>query len=314
MTKTSASTYQNFFGQNRIENFEEIDLILTEQVCRQMAETKMCGDHPLFCENGIRKSNVKLEKSFSYLEHRKFEVINCLLEERFITADFKDERLFGSLTCKAFDGSCALSSSFIVWDPKAADRYSLTYITSTNTTKVEGNFLVSDDDNYIFNIIDRLKVQTCGNIEFYKTNQDLFITLDENALNLPKPQDDFIDINKIKLAEEDMLNYKNYESQRHLAYEICITLKNMLRIASLKENKFFSILDSKENEIILYSTQNQVFLVKCFKLINTSIIFMESDSNQDLCEPHLTVNFTFINRNFTAYLDYNNILRPLSKK
>jgi hypothetical protein len=40
---------------------------------------------------------------------------------------------------------------------------------------------------------------------------------------------------------------------------------------------------------------------------------MESEINQDLCEPHLTVNFTFINRNFTAYLDYNNILRPYVK-
>ena len=57
MTKTSASTYQNFIGQNRIENFEENDLALTEQVCRQMVETKMCGDHPLFGENGICKSN-----------------------------------------------------------------------------------------------------------------------------------------------------------------------------------------------------------------------------------------------------------------
>jgi hypothetical protein len=56
---------------------------LTEQVCRQMVQIKMCGEHPLNCENGICKSNAKLEKSFSYLEHRKFEVINCLLQERF---------------------------------------------------------------------------------------------------------------------------------------------------------------------------------------------------------------------------------------
>jgi hypothetical protein len=143
MTKTSASTYQNFIGQNRIENFEENDLILTEQACRQMVETKMCGEHPLNCENGICKSNAKLEKSGPYLEHRKFEVINCLLQERFITADSIDERLFGSLTCKAKDGSCALTSSFKVWDPKAADRCALTYVTSsiclvTKTTNHKG--------------------------------------------------------------------------------------------------------------------------------------------------------------------------------
>jgi hypothetical protein len=58
----------------------------------------------------------------------------------------------------------------------------------------------------------------------------------------------------------------------------------MLKIASLNENKFFSIFDSKENEVILYSTQHQIFLVKCFKLVNTSIIFMETENAGILCE------------------------------
>jgi hypothetical protein len=40
---------------------------------------------------------------------------------------------------------------------------------------------------------------------------------------------------------------------------------------------------------------------------------METENAGNLCEPHLTVNFTFINKNFTAYLDYNNILRPYVK-
>jgi hypothetical protein len=95
-------------------------------------------------------------------------------------------------------------------DPKAADRCALTYVTSTNATK-QNNFLISDEDNYIFNLIERIKLKSCKNIEFYKTNKDLFITLDENALSLAKPEEDFIDISKIKLAEEDMLSYQNYE-------------------------------------------------------------------------------------------------------
>jgi hypothetical protein len=119
-----------------------------------------------------------------------------------------------------------------VWDPKAADRCALTFVTYTKATK-QNNFLISDEDNYIFNLIERIKLKSCKNIEFYKTNQDLFITLDENALSLQKPEDDFIDIGKIKL-EEDMLSYQNYESQRHLAFEICITLKSYAKNRFIK--------------------------------------------------------------------------------
>jgi hypothetical protein len=39
------------------------------------------GVSPMMCYEGICKTNLKLEKTYNYLEHKQFEVTNCLIEE-----------------------------------------------------------------------------------------------------------------------------------------------------------------------------------------------------------------------------------------
>jgi len=313
MTKSSATTYQNLIMQNTLENLEEIDLPVSNQVCQAMVRDKLCNGSPMICFEGICKTNLKLEKTYNYLEHRQFEVTNCLIEEKYITADSLNENLFNSFNCKIEDGGCSLGMSQIIWDKNIANICPLYFVADTNVTKKQ-NFLISDEDNFIFHIIEEISFVNCGTITFYRTNQDLFLTLDKNSLSLPKIQNEIFDHNKLRLAEEDMRMYEQFEYNRHLSFEICLTMKNLLNIASLGENRFFTISDSLQKEIILYAYQSKVFIVKCFELKNTTITLLEISKENNMCELDLPLEFRFKNKTFRGTLDYNSIIKPLSEK
>ena len=313
MTKSSATTYQNLIMQNTLENLEEIDLPVSNQVCQAMVRDKLCNGSPMICFEGICKTNLKLEKTYNYLEHKQFEVTNCLIEEKYITADSLNENLFNSFNCKIGDGGCSLGTSQIIWDKNIANICPLYFVAETNVTKKQ-NFLISDDDNFIFHLIEEISFDNCGFITFYRTNQDLFLTLDKNALKLPKIQNEIFDHNKLRLAEEDMRMYDQFEYNRHLSFEICLTMKNLLNIASLGENRFFTISDSLQKELILYAYQSKVFIVKCFELKNTTVTLLEINKENNMCELDLPLEFRFRNRTFRGTLDYNSIIKPFSEK
>ena len=82
MTKTIATTYQNFFGQNSLDNLEELDLNISREMCESIVKEKSCIGNKMTCIDGVCKSNLKLEKNFLYLQHKTFEVINCRNQER----------------------------------------------------------------------------------------------------------------------------------------------------------------------------------------------------------------------------------------
>ena len=76
----------------------------------------------------------ELEKDFSYLQHKTYEVVNCRIQERFLMTDSLSEKLFGQ-NCVATDGGCSVDSNYIIWDKEAANSCHLNLITQTNITR-----------------------------------------------------------------------------------------------------------------------------------------------------------------------------------
>jgi hypothetical protein len=296
--------------QNSIENIEEIDLIVTADMCDTMVKTRTCENSAMICDNGICKSQNKLLKDFTWLEHRTFQVINFMIIERAITAESLDENLFGT-NCKPSHGGCALETSYILWDKQNLVKCPLYYVTATNVTK-EGNFLVSAKDNLVFNIIKKIRLNHCENLEFYLSNQGLYLTSEKSSTLLPLVQNEFTDLSKIKLAESDLFSFRHREVQKHLAFEICLSLENILKIAALNNEKFIKITDANEKELVLYSNQGNMFIVKCQNLTNTTIEFIHEKENE-LCEENIKVKFVFDNNVFYGLLDFNGIIRPYEK-
>jgi hypothetical protein len=86
----------------------------------------------------------------------------------------------------------------------------LYYVTATNVTK-EGNFLVSAKDNLVFNIIKKIRLNHCENLEFNPSNQGLYLNSEKSSTLLPLVQNEFTDLSKIKLAESDLFSFRHRE-------------------------------------------------------------------------------------------------------
>jgi hypothetical protein len=313
MSKSTVTTYKNFIGQESIEDFDEISLIITAHACEQLVKTKMCNDKQMTCLDGICQSDNKIVKSYYWFEHKKFSTTNCKVIERYLIADKFDDYLFGSLKCRILDGSCNLPNSLIIWDVnRVLHRCPLYYVTTTNIT-IENNFVISDEDNFIFNIVNKGNFSSCGNIVFHRTSQNLYLSFDDSSLNLPKIENEFFDLNKIRIAENDMAYYKSFETQRKLTFEICLTLENVIRTVTLFEKRFLRLTDSKENELILYVTQGQAFVVKCLNLKNTTINILNLKYDNNFCNTHLVVEYFVGSTRFRGYMGYDNIISPLDK-
>ncbi len=142
----------------------------------------------------------------------------------------------------------------------------------------------------------------------------MFLTFEDSSLNLPKIENEFFDLNKIRIAENDMVYYKSFEAQRKLNFEICITLENVIKTATLFEKRFLRLTDSKENELIIYVTQGQAFIVKCLNLTNSTVTFLDIKYDNNFCNTQLVVEYYVGLTRFRGYMDYDNIINPLDKK
>ena len=160
-----------------------------------------------------------------------------------------------------------------------------------------------------------MKIENCGDIVFYKTNQDLYLSLDPLSKNIPINQNEIFDTEKLRLAEEDMRLYEQYENTKHLSAEICNNMKNTLRIASNMENNVFVITDVNGAEVVFYAYQKNLFLLKCFQFKNTILEILDSlvNSEENTCNLHIPVKFGFKNKTFNGLLDFNNIVIPDAK-
>jgi hypothetical protein len=134
------------------------------------------------------------------------------------------------------------------------------------------------------------------------------VTLDAKALRLPPIPNETTDINKLMLAEHDMDKWKLYEETRRIAFEVCLTMENILRVAAMHHNRFVSISDTNDEELILFVSEGQAFVPKCLKLNNTLVTFDEENLGDNMCDLDVPISFSVAGKPLKGYLDFNNII------
>ena len=311
IVKQSITTYRSFLMTDTIQDLDETFLIVTAETCDKMIKEKTCFNEPMKCVDSVCESNNEIVKNFEWLTHKKFEVLNCRVTERYIVADSLNDGLFGSPKCKPEDGQCTLANSIILWSvEKLLHKCPLYYVMTTKIVK-DDNFVISKDDNIILNIVEKSNFSHCNDIRFFKTSLNLYITMERDSLALPKIDNEIFDLNKLSVANADLIAYKSFESNRHLSFEICLNLENTIRVATLHENKFIIISDNKEQEIVIYVSQGNAYIVKCLNLTNSKIEFLEIGESGDSCDSNLPVRFWVGKTIINGYLGFDMIIRPM---
>ena len=288
MTKTIIKTYKTFFGEDTLSH-DYVNMIVTRKMCNDMVKYKSCNGVSLTCIDNKCETNIKPNILYGWLQYRDYDAINCKIIDRYITADSNKSPVFDTQNCFAGDGFCSLPSSTVVWNEKIIHDCPFFFVAQMKAIK-KANLLISEESNLVFNIIDREILSMCNKTTFFKTSEGLYITQDQSALTLPVNDEDSGDITKFMLADEDMNRYKSYELQRHLSFELCMMSMNSIKIAKMSNSKFFTIKDTKMNDLILYSADNEIYIPKCHKLVNRIIKIRDNDQDQlNMCHEDLPI-------------------------
>ena len=312
--KTSFKTYRDVFRRDSLETRIEV-LAVTKEECEYMRRTKMCVDTEMLCENNICSSNKSPSESYSWLSEMTDSVVNCIIHKRFISADSEDSFVFGNHYCKAKDGVCKLARSTIIWDLSTIHSCPYYLVASIHAKTFPGEILLSKGSRLAFRITEKFKVKACNNIEFLASSEGLYIT--QNELLMDKKvrnelsKHDMTDLTKFILADEDLNRYEQDETQNKLNYEVCMGVINTLNILKLLNNRYFKWKDYRNNDIILFSNHNSLWIAKCYPVKE---FFIQPISKIDQkCTVDVPVLFNVGLHNISGFIDTNAIIKDSSR-
>ena len=304
--KHTIKTFRDLFRRDSMESRIE-NLQVTKEECDYLRRTKMCIDTEMVCENNIcSTSNVPVE-NYAWLREISDSVINCVLHKRFISADDENSVVFGNHNCVAKNGFCRLTHSLIIWDINTIHRCAYYLVTTINATMLPGEILFSKSVKLAFIITGNLgKIGACNDIYFLTSAEGLFITQDKSVHDLPKIMGDTADISKLILSDYDADKYESSTRIKKLHKEVCIGIVNTLNILKVSNQKYFKLIDYKNNVIILYTKYNHIWVPKCFPI--KKFILKQISSNEN-CSVDLPVEFNVGNVTIGGYLETNNIIK-----
>ena len=167
------------------------------------------------------------------------EVINCEIQNRFITADDENSVVFNNNLCLVKHGVCEFARSTVIWDLNSVHKCPYYLITAVNAEIHKNDILIAYDEKLLFSVNDKIVIKSCDNIKILTTTEGLFISQDEKVLNFPKFNRDLTDLTKFTLSDTDLARYKMSNANKKLSLDICIGMINVLNTVKITQNEYF---------------------------------------------------------------------------
>ena len=305
---TTWTTEMSFFGLKSKMVSTKINT-LNRAECDIMRKTMVCDGKPMSCADGKCVSNNKPDEDYTWLYTMTFSAINCLVVDRYITADNENDVVFRNSKCLAKHGECSLAKSIIIWDHKAIHSCPFTKVTEMQALQRDDEILFSPSSRLAFKIIDYDKYEICNDIIFYSTTEGLYITQDVKSNDLPKIEHS-VDISKLLLAEADIDKYEEMELSRAIDYDICVSAVNSLKIYSNFDDKYIKLKDFKFNDYIIHASHGNLLIPQC---IGIDKITVKNITEND-CFEDLKVNFMNKNKTYIGFVNTDGIIVDNSRK
>ena len=305
------TTYTNvFYAKYQQSTIENLDV--SKDVCRNMVETKQCGERTMSCEEGVCEYDGTPDYNFSYLTTHKEQGFRCQVRRRVIKAKNQDSQLFGK-KCTAKEKFCKMDNSIIVWDSNIINSCPFTRHVSLNLTHKEHGILYDSKNKLVFQV---MSIEKHCNMSMFVTSQNLYLVAKTPSNNLKPLMDkiqgkkkvvDLLTTHSILLSELDgsMLDVKlSLENNNH---QICRNLALLLNHLRQKSNMYEIMVDHEGNERVFYNMYGVIFMPTCIAINNFTILEQKSDCSKDFL-----ISFKIGNTTRYAYLTTNRIIKAES--
>jgi hypothetical protein len=246
--------------------------------------------------------------NFNWFSDNTITYYACYTSQRIISAETQDEHIFGN-ECTVKDFNCSFHDSIIVWKRDVIHSCPFKMVGS-GKFQAAGIFLKDDSLKLAFQF--KNIENHCGQ-ELIYTSEGLYLNYNEEAKNELRLEVENIGHDgktyaDLALADNDYKYLITIEEFRKSYLQECRNFILILNMLELTENKYIKLPDYKNNEIILFTANDQIYLPTCIDINEIKII------KSDDCYEDVPVKFKLGRDTLVGFLSRELIIRIDSKQ
>jgi hypothetical protein len=112
------------------------------------------------------------------------------------------------------------------------------------------------------------------------------------------------DVSDIALADKDFTVFQDTIDKQKLYDSICFLFMNTIKVFSMQQNQYISLLDRKGKNIVLYSTNENIYIPNCFETGQINV-----HETTESCYEDVPISFTNQNRSINGFLQNDRIIK-----
>lgn len=303
MEEIQAVYFKNFFGVTT-KNVETRILTLTREQCVNMVKTKICREMPMNCDVDGCSVEVKPIEEYSWLATITKTGLKCKFTSRPLVARSRADDLFPSRHCYYLALGCQLKNSVVVWDRTIFKSCPFKFVEEVNLIQYEGDIMLDQNKKRVFQIIRKVKDWADSGSEkcpgdYYETTQGLFIANYPAASTYyGKGNVDQRSIDELIIEEEDGRDLSFLKIVRDMNVRTCrLMSNNLIMQASQRDQEFTSIIDARDNEVILFINSGKIVVPRCVRIHKIEL------RNTTTCFKDIPIRFKYNNMTINGFLD-----------
>ena len=326
MEKVIFTTFQNIFGSKSKDQTTE-NVVLSPKSCWEMIISGACKDKQMKCDGKSCKYTAKFELSYVWLETRKYEDYNCETHERILTAKNENDPILGNIdgtnSCKSSELFCYKLDYIVVWKQDIIHKCPYEVITLKENSlwndHRENEFVfaerVGNSSNVgVLSAVNNLyfsltTVEWVCNTLVVSTNEGIYLTSIHNGKNFRKHAIGLKDISDLALADKDYTTFQDSIEKLKIYESFCYLLMNTIKVFSMHQNEYISLLDRNGKNMVLYATNENIYVPHCIDISEINV----HDSTEN-CYEDVAISFNNNNRTINGFLQNDRIIKRNSKK
>ena len=297
--------YTESIAWTRSKSSEVTSVHLKRRECKQMIDSKMCGDNKMTCENSNCWFTPTVTPDYKWWDTVTVKVESCKFHPKTIVAKDLKTSLFGT-RCLPEDLECNLHDSIVVWEKNILHESPFNKIFQEIFSH-SANLVWSDRLHVLFQTTEQ---HTYCNLQMWETREGLFI-LPTAKITSPQLQHlsgilaniDQKALTDLQLSDSDYYELKNIKMIERLNRKICKLFKADLEVFRLSDNKFIRLRDDNNNPLILFSSNNAINVPTC---VDVNDFFIKSQT--EFCYRDIPVSFQLEEKEINGYLTEELIL------
>ena len=259
----------------------------------------------MICENSNCWYTPTIKAEYKWWDTVVIKEESCKFHPKTIVAKDIKSNLFGT-RCLPEDLECNLHDSIVIWEKSILHECPFNKIFQ-EVFSHSNNLIWSDKLHVLFQTTEE---KTYCNLQMWETREGLFILPTSKITN---PQLHYLSgilttidqkaLTDLQLSDSDYYELKNIKMIERINKRVCKLFRTDLELFRLTKSKFLKLKDDNNNQLILFSSNNAIFVPTCVDIET----FFTKDKTI-FCYKDIAVSFYLNDKEINGFLTEDLVL------